>query len=91
MRDRAQYDEGGMIAVVALGIASIVVILVVEQVITQAPDPGTVDSVCMGLCNCGTCPPTFYALPIIAVLTILASYLVSFPKRVPDDEGRGES
>jgi len=91
MTDRAQYDKGGLIAVAVLTLVLSVGVVVAEQVINHVPDPGTVDSVCMGLCNCGVCPPSFYALPVITVLTILASYVVSFPKEWPDDEERGES
>lgn len=91
MTDRAQLDSRGIHLIPLAGILILVLVLVVNQVLEAIPDPDSVETVCLGLCGCGACPPSFYALPVITALTILASYVVSFPKRVPDDEERDES
>ena len=88
MTDRAQLDGRGSYLVPVIATTILVVILVVNQVLKAMPDPGTVDSVCMGLCNCGICPPSFYALPIITLVLVATSYLVTGDLQ-PSEEKEG--
>ena len=84
MTDRAQVSTPSIGAVTPVSI--VVLVLVTNEVFTALPEPGSVETVCLGVCGCGACPPAFYAVPVIGLLVLVASLVVSFPKSLEQDD-----
>ena len=86
MTDRAQFDSRGVHLIPLAGTTILILILVANQVIEQMPDPGSVKNVCLGICGCGACPPSFYALVTGTLAVLWVSHLVRGDLRPSDDD-----
>ena len=84
MTDRAQFTTPRIVPVALVSI--LILVLVLNQVFTALPEPGSVENVCLGVCGCGACPPAFYAVPVIGLVVLVASLVVSFPKSLEQDD-----
>jgi hypothetical protein len=88
--DRRQIATVVSVAAIVL----LVVVLVAEQLLAQMPPPGSIKHVCGSAGSCGYTSGDGLMLLWIALLTIVASRVVSVPKELPptdgDDGGDGQ-